>query len=214
MRRIWLVSVCLLFIQVQSHAQTDELEKFEVGAEFTTLSRRDYYGLRGEPGFGGRFTYNLNKNVALETSGYFFPRRCFVCESNGSITEVVGGIKAGKRFKTFGLFAKARPGVVSFSRGQVDALFSTPPPNTFFQLEYSRLTHFATDVGGVVEFYPSRKIVARFDAGDTIVYMRQRTSNGLAFVGSSPNSYVPVPLITPGKTTHDFQFSASVGFRF
>jgi len=210
MKRIWLVSLCLLFIQVQSHAQTDELKKFELGAEFTGLSRRDYNGLSGEYGFGGRFTYNLNRNVALETSGYFFPRECSICESNGSITEVVGGIKAGKRFKTFGIFAKARPGFVSFSQGQVDAFVS---PATLFQLEYSRLTHFATDVGGVIEFYPSRKIVARFDAGDTIVYMGQRTSHGLAFVGSG-STLVSVPIITPAKTTHDFQFSVSVGFRF
>ena len=31
------------------------------------------------------------------------------------------------------------------------------------------------DIGGVVEFYPSRRIVTRFDAGDTIVHVKRQT---------------------------------------
>lgn len=213
MRRFWLLTLCCLMVQVVAFSQSPEPPKIELGAEFTTLNREDFSGLRLEPGFGGRFTYNLNKNVALDTSGYFFPRRCFNCEHNGSITQVVGGIKAGKRFETWGIFAKARPGVVSFSRGQVDFSQSGPIPAFPFQLNFSRLTNFATDVGGVLEFYPSRRIVTRFDAGDTIIRFGRRTNNGVTF-DPVTNGFILVPITTPSKTTHNFQFSASVGFRF
>ena len=62
------------------------------------------------------------------------------------------------------------------------------------------------DVGGVVEFYPSSRIVTRFDFGDTIIrYGEYRRES---FVASVPF------LSRPPETKHNFQFSAGVGFRF
>ena len=37
------------------------------------------------------------------------------------------------------------------------------------------------DVGGVVEFYPSKRIVTRFDAGDTIIHFGRRNMNTIVF---------------------------------
>jgi len=56
-------------------------------------------------------------------------------------------------------------------------------------------------------------VVARFDAGDTLIYFRRRTANNFAL---DPNTggIILVPFTTPAKTTHNFQFSAGVGFRF
>jgi hypothetical protein len=56
-------------------------------------------------------------------------------------------------------------------------------------------TAFALDLGGVVEFYPSRRVVMRFDLGDTVVNFRGN------FAGRS-------------LTTHNLQFNAGVGYRF
>lgn len=205
--------ICAFILQTNALAQSQDPPKFEVAAEFTTLERDGAGAKRTEPGFGGRFTFNLNRVVALETATYYFPKRCFSCRNNGRVTEVLGGVKAGKRFDSWGIFAKARPGIISFSRSEFNVLSAPPTLLSPFDFEETRLTAFATDIGGVLEFYPSKRIVTRFDAGDTITYFNQRTTNSLRF-DPATNSLVLVPITTPARTTHSFQFMASVGFRF
>lgn len=202
-----------LVIAPNAFSQTDDPPKREVAAEIITLSRDEFVGVRTDLGIGGRFTYNLNKNVALEAAAYFFPRSCFDCFNRGHITEAVGGIKAGKRFKTWGIFAKARPGIVSYSKGAFEITQTGSIPAFPFVFNFKPLTNFAADLGGVLEFYPSRRIVTRFDVGDTIINIRQQTRNDLRF-DPATNTFFLVPITLPGKTTHNFQFSASVGFRW
>jgi hypothetical protein len=206
--------VLLLPSQAFSQSPSEELPKFEVAAEFTTLERDAFFERRTEPGFGGRFTFNLNRVFSLETAGYFFPKECFGCEHPGHITEAVGGVKVGKRFNRWGMFAKARPGVVHFSSdfgGFVTCLSITCPFLT--EPFRSDRTHFAADLGGVVEVYASKRIVTRFDAGDTIIHFQRQTANGLVF-NPITNHLDPFLFVLPEKTSHNFQFMASVGFRF
>ena len=211
------VAIMIVFLVAPAAlSQTQDLPKFEVAAEFTTLERESFNGRRTEPGIGGRFTFNLNENFALEAAGYFFPKRCFTCRNNGRVTEVLGGVKVGKRFEKWGIFAKARPGVVSFSEGEFNIVLAPPtagaPPG--FQGEVNRINSFAFDLGGVVEFYPSRRIVTRFDAGDTILHFGPRNLNFLSFDPITASPPFLVPFTRPSRTTHNFQFMASVGFRF
>jgi len=202
--------ITLLVMQSQALAQSEELPKFEVAAEFTTLEREAFSQRRTEPGLGGRFTYNLNEKFAIEGAGYFFPKRCFQCRNEGNVTEGFAGVKYGKRFEKWGVFAKARPGVISFSQGRFDVF---PPFNFPIDFEFSRLTTFAMDVGAVVEFYPSKRIVTRFDFGDTIVHFKRRNLNT---IGLDPvtQAIVPSVLPLPSRTSHNFQFMTSVGYRF
>ena len=214
MKRTVFVVVVICLVQLQTLAQSEELPKFEVAAEFTTLEREAFSQRRTEPGFGGRFTYNLNKTIALEGAGYFFPKRCFECRNGGNITEGLAGVKVGKRFEKWGVFAKARPGVMSFSEGTFDIV---PPVVGFplipIQFEFSRVTTFAMDVGGVVEFYPTKRIVTRFDVGDTIIHFKRRTMNTI-FFDPQTNAVTPGIIPVPARTLHNFQFMTSVGFRF
>ncbi len=212
-RTIFLTAMLMvLLVQAQIFAQTDELKKFEVAAEFTTLERGSF-DQRLDGGVGGRFTYNLNRIFALEAAAYFFPKRCFSCIENGRMTQAVGGVKAGKRFQSWGIFAKARPGVVSFSEGQTTILPAPGPPSFPFQIQVNRQTNFAMDVGAVLEFYPSKRIVTRFDVGDTIIHFKQRVRNELIF-DPATNTFNLVPFPTAARTTNNFQFMASVGWRF
>src|ERR1041384_5382756 len=162
----------LLLVQSQVGAQTPEVPKYEVAAEFTAMDRNSFDG-GAEMGVGARFTFNLNKTFSLETAAYHFPRTCFSCEHNGTVTEVFGGLKVGKRFEKWGVFAKARPGVVSFSRGEFNPIAIAT--GGFIDFETNRIPSFATDFGGVLEFYPSPRIVTRFDIGDTIIHFRRRS---------------------------------------
>src|SRR3982751_2453954 len=130
MNKALFVVVVIYLVQLQALAQSEELPKFEVAGEFTTLEREAFSQRRTEPGFGGRFTYNLNKMFAVEGAGYYFPKRCFQCRNAGNITEGLAGVKVGKRFEKWGVFAKARPGVISFSQGTFDVV----PPVVGFPL--------------------------------------------------------------------------------
>jgi hypothetical protein len=221
----------LSFYQAQAQTkQSDDLPKYEVGADFTSLSLNSGTTL---PGLGGRFTYNLNRHVALEAAGYFFPGNCEFCngETTGHVAEGLFGVKVGKRFKKWGIFAKARPGFASFSQGafNVSPVSLTtgggaiqcygPNPNNpipCFRIEHVRLTNPVLDLGGVLEFYPSRRIVVRFDGGDTMIRYTRHTYNSLFADPANPNSGIPIlaPFTDPGRTRHSFQFMGGVGFRF
>jgi hypothetical protein len=214
MNKALFVVVVICLVQLQALAQSEELPKFEVAGEFTTLEREEGFSQRRtDPGFGGRFTYNLNKTFSLEGAGYYFPKQCFQCRNAGNIAEGLAGVKVGKRFEKWGVFAKARPGVISFSQGTFDSV----PPFTFplipIQFELNRLTTFAMDVGGVVEFYPSKHIVTRFDVGDTIIHFKRRNLNTVLF-DPATTTFTPAIIPVPARTSHNFQFVTSVGFRF
>lgn len=211
--RFLIVTLSVFVLQSQAQSQSTEPPKFEVAAEFTTLEREDFSGTGTTAGGGARFTFNLNRMISLETAGYFFPKQCISCRNNGNVTEVLGGVKIGKRFEHWGVFGKARPGVVSFSRGKFDVRPAPSIPGFPFEFVPSRLTNFATDVGGVVEFYPSRHLVTRFDAGDTIIHFGPRPAEVIIF-DATTSTYSLRPFTLPSRTSHNFQFIASVGFRF
>jgi len=209
--------LCLSFGFLDANAQSDEVPKFEIGVQFTSITKPDSNNGATEPGLGARFTFNLNRSVALEAVGNFFPHQCNFCgsggfagDNSGNITQGLFGVKVGKRFQKWGIFGKARPGVVSFSKG--DSRIELAGPGNLF-IEQSRQNHFALDLGGVLEFYPSKRIVTRFEAGDTLIHYGQRQNN---FVSYDPTTGQPVliPFISPAETRHNFQFSAGVGWRF
>lgn len=204
-------------VSVSAQAQSEDVPRVEAGAHFTSLTKPDFDGGRTEAGFGGRFTYNVTDYFALEAEGNLFPHRCLTCTSgnNGRITQGLFGLKVGKRFNKFGLFAKGRPGFVRFSEGVSDFIPLPSPPGPFplFEIRRRPTTNFAVDVGGVLEFYPSRRIVTRFDAGDTIIRYGSQTFSTFAF---DPTTGVTTTdtFTTQSETRHNFQFSAGVAFRF
>jgi hypothetical protein len=196
-------------------AAEESAPKVEVGVFFTslTLTEPQFSFSETQPGIGGRFTYNLTDNIALEAESNIQAGRGRTSSVGGDTWQGQFGIKAGKRYKHFGIFAKGRPGFVSFGDvGEVVGFTQvTDPTGTFFipQIRFERRTHFSMDVGGVLEFYPSRRIVTRFDIGDTIIRYGSRTS-----VLIDPTTQTPTNFTIPGKLQHNFQFSAGVGFRF
>jgi hypothetical protein len=207
-RKFALVSALLFLFALasRSQAQTDT-PKFEAGVQFSALPINEdpsddslclACGTFVYTGVGGRFTYNLNDNLALDSEVNFFLR-----DNRGLISRRAGGrpvqglfgVKAGKRFRKVGVFAKARPGFLSFSKTISSGLGE-------FDLRLARKTHFNVDVGGVLEFYASRKMAVRLDAGDTIIRY-----GGENVAGAS----IPISTAT---TKHNFEFGAGMMFRF
>src|SRR5256714_15110446 len=98
--------------------------------------------------------------------------------TGGKVEEAQFGVKGGKRWQKFGIFAKARPGFVSFDNTikitrELFAPFPGATPRLFNIFTPERKTHLSADVGGVLEFYPSRRMLVRFDIGDTIIRYRE-----------------------------------------
>lgn len=214
MNRTLFILTVIFLVHSQVLAQAEELPKFEVAGEFTTLEREAFSQRRTDPGLGARFTYNLNRMFSLEAAGYFFPKKCSDCRNSGNVAEGLAGVKFGKRFEKWGIFAKGRPGAISYSRGALDVI-AQPGTSPFgpVDFDFKRLTAFALDVGGVVEFYPTKRIVTRFDAGDTIIHFNSRTMKTIVF-DPVANTIGPGTLQIPGRTSHNFQFMTSIGFRF
>jgi hypothetical protein len=196
----------------RARGQSRDIPRFEVAAEFTSITFDP--GL-SEPGIGGRVTYNLNKQVALEAAGYFFPRQCHFCGriEEGQIAQGLFGVKIGKRFKKWGVFGKARPGLMNFSRGAFDIVPTGGTGLNAFRIDFRRQTNLVFDLGGVIEFYPSKKIVLRADIGDTIIRYPQRTVD---YVTLDPTSggFRLDSFTSPSFNHRTVQVIAGIGFRF
>src|ERR1051325_2203201 len=212
---ILLAGSVLVLIHHSGQAQQTTVHKsapsqVEVGAQFSSLTLAAP-GVRREVGVGGRVTYNLTDNLAFEGEVNFFPSgstRGF--DPGGNILQGQFGVKAGKRWDKFGLFAKARPGFASFDGTFATRLSGTVTINgkqvPVYDIDHTiRATHFSMDVGGVVEVYPSRRVIVRFDAGDTMI--RYGPHDVLDF------SRMPEFFRAPAHIAHNFQLSSGVSFR-
>ena len=219
------MSVLTVLLFNVSAAAQESVPRVEIGGQFSLLSRNKPTPLFSSPtvvsddfdhetraGFGGRFSYNLTDYLAVEAEGNFFPRSDAndLSGPDGHIYQGQFGVKAGKRFSSFGIFGKFRPGFVGFSR--VNQLTGTRTINignqqfTVGDFRLAKETYFSADVGGVLEVYLSRRILARFDIGDTIIRYGTFQREGISL--SQPI------LARPAETRHNLQFSAGVGFRF
>lgn len=199
-----------LSVVCQNVFAQSETPKVEIGAHYTVLRLKSRSPLNNpvfqivdpdyvatDHGFGGRLTFNLTDHIGLEGELNYFPEeRANFAEPlyiNSQRLQGLFGVKAGVRGDRMGIFGKVRPGFMRFGEGTPDPriqTFAPVPPQT-------SNTEFALDLGGVLEFYPSRHTSLRFDIGDTIIrYSRGNVSGRPAF------------------TTHNLQMSVGVGFRF
>ena len=168
-----------LVTQAQNKTISDDekVPTYEIGGQIFSFNGRDLgFGW----GAGSRFTYNLNNYIALDSEVNFF----LPDEGPPYATQGLFGIKAGKRTKYVGIFAKARPGF-----------------QTNFVVNDREQARFAMDVGGVAEFYPNRHVVLRFDAGDLIIPFGNDAVGDGVFAQRL-------------GTTHNFQSSFGVAVRF
>jgi hypothetical protein len=214
-------TAALIFIFVitppTTRAQERDAPKVEVGAQFSslTITSPGFGGTENAAGFGGRVTYNITDNFAVEAEGNFYPTKVTQTYGTGGRAEQLQfGVKVGKRFEKFGVFAKARPGLISFGEALTVAQLPvvtggvTDIVNTFAA---ERKTHFTTDVGGVLELYPSRRVLVRFDFGDTIIRYGEHDEARTFFVAPS---FVDTIVKAPAEIKHNFQFTGGVAYRF
>jgi hypothetical protein len=207
--RTLVVALLLPFAAALSFAQSSDIPKIEVGAQFTTTRLRDLS--ETDPGMGIRFSYNITDSLAAEAEfnyfggdltdlSLFYRLPANTTYSTNRTQGLFGAKYMALRGDKFGIGGKFRPGFMRFNGG---GNIGCPPGTTssifICQLAAGK-TNFAMDVGGVFEYYPARRLVTRFDIGATIVRFGGPIQDGL-FPPDGFNSTNP-------------QFSAGIGFRF
>ena len=84
---------------------------------------------------------------------------------------------------------------------------------TEFFFVQRRETSFAVDVGAILEFYPTKRVVTRFDFGIPIIHYSRHTTTTPVF-DPVTGTYRLGTAIIPADTQGSLQVMASVGFRF
>ena len=211
---MFVVFLFLLSIR-QSAAAQSEVPKFEVGGQvsFLRIDYKDFpfrffdgspVGVKTWTGGGGRVTYNVNKNFAVEGVIEGFPLE------DKSLTQLTipqprvqgfFGVKTGVHRDKYGVFFKVRPGFIRYS--------PTLSCSSLQACEETKVTKFALDVGGVVEGYVAKHFMVRGDFGGT--YLRYPPT--AKFFPGEPAT-PPLAFIRNGFRGFNLQISAGVGYRF
>jgi len=202
-KRVRLSGFCVLFfshfVALAIHAQ-ESYTRFEFGTQYSTVRlTNSNLGATNYSGFGGRFDWNLNRRLALESQIDFFPEhaRPLLSIQGGQTLQAVFGLRAKviqtRRLSVFGLI---RPGFFHFT----DVLYFNSSSTTGFALQPE--THFALNLGGGLEYYLNPRWVLRADIeGDP--YRVPNTN--VAFSGGSAFSV--------GKIDDTTRFSFGVAYR-
>ena len=182
-------------VALQAASNDSQPPRFELGVSATGIHLSDNNNF----GVGARAVFNLNSFFSLESEGNFFLNNASPkLFSGGRAVEGLFGPKIGLRTENVGIFAKVRPGVISFSN-TVQGIIINPTVPFSFSVQTGRLTEPALDLGTVVEFYPARHWAWRTDIGDTMIFYR-----GSSFLG----------IRIPGTTKSNFQFNTGLQYRF
>lgn len=165
----WLLTTLAALGTCLVHAPSAQAQTVELSAQATylDLGALDQSGW----GIGGRFGWEALPYLTLEAEVTAFPGAGRV---TGPFVQALGGVKLGGRGRSYGLFAKLRPGFVRFDRDFIQpgtpciAIFPTPR-----ECLANRL-NLALDVGSVLEVYPTSRITLRADVGTTHVWYGSR----------------------------------------
>ena len=175
---IALALICVLTFALPVPAQTSEIGLQLTGVHLHKIDEAPI-------GIGVRFDYNMARPFAIDAEVTHAPQNS---SGNFGETTMLLGVRVGRRFGRIGVFGLGRAGVTHFG-------------GEYFRLRLDRKNFFTTDLGGVLEYYPSVRTFIRIDAGDTVIYY------GSARLFNREN---PDPL----GTVHNFQPGFGIGIRF
>src|SRR5229473_23982 len=158
-RRAILLSLALLLpaFAVPQSRDDSSLPRFEAGIGLTGI-HLNHTG-KNTAGLSGRFHYNFNDHLALDTEvfGAPAPNPKDFSPNAGGISGLFGvraGFRTGNSWNARGSFLRARTGFVHVGR-------SVGPPFAG--------THAAYDFGPTFELYPHRNAAFRLDLGDVVI---------------------------------------------
>jgi hypothetical protein len=208
------LALVLLSLFCAPMLQAQDTPKVEVGIQVTALNLGDFKLAvpdlsESQRGVGGRVTINLTDHISIEGEINTFPNNFRITIpqltnivrrdlTRDRVDQFLFGVKLGGRSEHWGIFAKVRPGYVRSKLEDEISGNANPTLNTLFRTT----SGFALDWGGVLEFYPSRHTMLRFDLGDTIIRYETKPPSGATNQA------------TTKFTNHNLQVSAGFGLRF
>lgn len=197
----WFGGAVLGLLLLVPAAGAQENPRFEVGPVFSFL-HQGQANTQNQFELGARFSYNFSRHVAADGELVASPYATSVSTifEGGHIIEGFAGVKVGWRWRKWGTYGKLRPGFLSYS----GAIRSVSLSSGQLVINRQFLIAPAFDVGGVVEFYLSRRILLRYDTGDTIIRYGSRTFS----------SEIGSPITERGFMRNALQFSTGLSFRF
>lgn len=206
-----------LILVITLPASTQEHSRFEIGGQFSGIRLLNSSGrVVTSPGFGGRFDFNLNRRLALEARLDFFPQDAAIRyqSQGGKSLQFASGVR-GKFMETrrFAVYGIVLPGLLHFTNAitsfTTTMVPGTNPPLTIVNSVNAAATHFALDLGGGLEFYPTRRLVTRVEfSGDLY------TIPGTSVPISKPNpSGAFLSLLFPADIARTWRFSVGLGYR-
>lgn len=192
----------LVFLVLLAHAADaqERPARFEVGPVFSVYYNPNSF-TTPQSELGSRFTWNWLPHLALEGeygSALKYPGSATEFEG-GYFTHGLFGVKSSIRWRTWGVFAKFRPGFIRYSSVITGATI-TPTSISFTR---GALRNAAFDLGGGAEFFISRHFLFRYEVGDTIVHE-----------GPRPFFQNGQELIILAFTHNHFAAEAGLAFRF
>jgi hypothetical protein len=172
--------------------------RWSLGVQFTALNlAMDWEGCSAcrtyIPGTGVTFGYRVSRLASFDSEYDHFPGS----GRRGDADEVLAGLKVGRAFRSWGLFSQVRTGFIHYDKALV------PSSST----DYESPTRFALDLGGSVEYYPSRHSTFRFNLGTTFVHN---------LTGNSDSMQPPVTVLSSSyyTTQGNFRIASGYAFRF
>lgn len=165
----------------------------------------DFMFLDPYPTWGIWTSWNFSKHLSWDTALMHSgrnasPNETIDYQAGGRAFEALTGIKAGFRHNHMGYFAKVRPGTITFGQ-TLRQMYQNPDGSVPW--DTGMFTNFVLDTGGVLEAYPSRYTIVRFDLGSATLFYQPK--NVILF-GETYR--------IPGSTASSMLVSFGAGFRF
>nr|HEV7954060.1 outer membrane beta-barrel protein [Candidatus Acidoferrales bacterium] len=144
----------------------DQFTRIEVGGQFDGIRLLNAAGSpEFKPGFGARLDINFTRRLAFESTVDFFPRNApqtpDQSAQGGRTLQALFGVRAKfittRRYSVYGVL---RTGL-TYETNNVNTLTFEPPDGLFFLTKSGPVTHFTLDMGGGIEFYPTRRWIFR-----------------------------------------------------
>jgi hypothetical protein len=180
---------------------------WEVGAMFALQPRTlpTFPTMSAYPSLGIWWSWNISRYVSWDSTVMHSGRTPGVYtfsdyQAGGRALEILTGTKIGIRRDHMGYFAKIRGGTITF--GETERQL-TVVSSSEFTADRGMFTSPVLDAGGVLEVYPSRHCILRFDAGSATIFYQPKDvyQQGIRYA-------------VPGETQPTMLMSFGAGFRF
>jgi hypothetical protein len=149
--------------------QGPKWSKFTLGGQLPVLSMPHAIETPTDAGVGANFEFHFSPRLSLLSEIDYWPQdHLQSAQDGGNTLAFFSGLKANFiQRRKFAIYGVAQPGIVSFS--------NVPVQTSAFILANQRVTHFALNLGGGIEYYASTRTIVRLSLASPLVEIHSRT---------------------------------------